>query len=100
MEPLFLITNYLGKNFLFHSNLSIKQKIAKKFAKFYQEILTMLVKFLFSQQKFLPLKVLLLSLSKKTLNIIGDHFENNGKMRSWEDLGAKLGLDDNKKFYW
>ena len=21
-------------------------------------------------------------------------------MRSWEDLRAKLGLDDNKKFYW
>ena len=21
-------------------------------------------------------------------------------MKSWEDLRAKLGLDDNKKFYW
>ena len=34
----------------------------------------------------------------KKLNHIGDLFENNGKMRSWEDLRAKLGLDDNKNF--
>ena len=38
--PLFLIKNYLGKNFAIHSNLSIKQKIVKKRPKFYQEILT------------------------------------------------------------
>ena len=38
--------------------------------------------------------------SQKNLNHIGDLFENNGKMKSWEDLRAKLGLDDNKKFYW
>ena len=33
-------------------------------------------------------------------NHIGNLFENNGKMRSWEYLRAKLGLGDNKKFYW
>ena len=38
--------------------------------------------------------------SQKNLIHIGDLFENNGKMRSWEDLKAKLGFDDNKKFYW
>ena len=37
---LFLIKNYLVKNFLFYSNLSISQKIIKRFPKFYQEILT------------------------------------------------------------
>ena len=37
--------------------------------------------------------------SQKNLNHIGDLFENNGMMRSWENLRAKLGLDDNKKFY-
>ena len=36
----------------------------------------------------------------KNLNHIGDLFENNGKMRSWENLRAKLGLENNKKFYW
>ena len=35
--------------------------------------------------------------SDKNLNQIGDLFENDGKMRSWEDLRAKLGLDDIKK---
>ena len=37
---LFLIKNYLGKNVLFHSNLSITQKIFLNLPKFYQEILT------------------------------------------------------------
>ena len=37
---------------------------------------------------------------KKNLNHIGDLFESNGKMKSWEDLRAKFGLYDNKKFYW
>ena len=37
--------------------------------------------------------------SQKNLNHNGDLFENNGKMRSWEDFRAKLGLDDNEKFY-
>ena len=35
--------------------------------------------------------------SHKNLNQIGDFLENNGKMRSWEDLRAKLGLDGIKK---
>ena len=37
---LFLIKNHLGKNFVFHSNLSVKQNVVKKLRKFYQEILT------------------------------------------------------------
>ena len=36
----------------------------------------------------------------KNLNHICDLFENNGKTISWEDLRAKLDLDDNKKCYW
>ena len=39
-------------------------------------------------------------LSQKSPNHIDDLFENNRKMKSWEDLIAKLGLDDNKNFYW
>ena len=31
---------------------------------------------------------------------MADPFENNGKMRSWEDLRAKFDLGDNRKFYW
>ena len=37
--------------------------------------------------------------SQKNLNHIGDLFEKNCKMESWEDLGVKFGLYDNKKFY-
>ena len=35
----------------------------------------------------------------KNLEHIGDLFEINGKMRSWENLRAKLDLNDNRKFY-
>ena len=38
--PLIYIKNHLGKNFVFHSNLSRKQNVSKKFTNFYQEILT------------------------------------------------------------
>ena len=38
--PLFLIKNHVGKNFIFHFNLSIKKKAVEKFPKFYQELLT------------------------------------------------------------
>ena len=34
---------------------------------------------------------------KKNINHISDAFEDNGKMRSWEDLRAKLDFDDHKK---
>ena len=51
--PLIYIKNHLGKNFLFHSNLSRKQNVSKKFTNFYQQILTRWGKYLSS-----PLNVL------------------------------------------
>ena len=36
-------------------------------------------------------------LKKKNINHISDVFEDNGKMRSCEDLRAKLDFDDHKK---
>ena len=60
VTPLFLIENHQGKNFVFHSNLNIKQKVIKKFPKFYQEILTRWGKYLCSPQNFnqlLPLNL-------------------------------------------
>ena len=114
MKPLFLIKNHLGKIFIFHSNLGIKQKVVKKFPKFYQETLTWWGKYLCSPQKVLSAVAFQFIcyneyiktdnnttyhcyFSQKNLNHIGDLFENNNKMRSWEDLRAKLGLDENKK---
>ena len=52
--PLFPIKNHLGKDVAFHSNLSIKQNIVKKFPKFYQEILTRWGKYLSSPPNVLP----------------------------------------------
>ena len=53
MIPLFLVKNYPRKNFLFHSTLSIKQKIVTKCPKFYHEVLTRWGKFLSSPPKVL-----------------------------------------------
>ena len=41
------------KNFVFHSNLSIKEKVVKKFPKVYQETLTSWEKYLSSSTKVL-----------------------------------------------
>ena len=110
--PLFLNKNHLRINVLFYSNLSIKQKIAKKFPKFYQQILARWGKFLSSPPKVLSAvasqfiwyneyikignsKIYYRYFCQKNLNHIGDLFEKNSKTSSWEDLMAKLGLDDN-----
>ena len=101
----------------FHSNLSIKQNVVKKFPKFYQEILTRWAKHLSSPPNSLSAVASQFFwyndyikidnntiyngyLFQKSPNHIDDLFENNCKMKSWEDLIAKLGLDDNKKFDW
>ena len=115
--PLLLIKNHPGENFAFHSNVGIKQNVVKRFPKFYQEILTRWEEYLSSPPKVLSavdpqfiwyneyIKIDNYTIyncyfSQKDLNHIGDLFENNGKMRSWEDMRTKLGLDDNKNFYW
>ena len=94
-----LMPGKLAKNFVFHSNLSIKQKVVKKFPKFYQEILTRWAKYLSSPQKVLSAPasqfiwynedikidnntIYHCYFSQKNLNHIDDLFENNGKMRS------------------
>ena len=114
MIPLFLIKNHLGKNFVFHSNLSIKQNVVKKFPKFYQEILTRWGKYLSSPPTVLSAVASQFIWYNEYIKIDNNTiyycyfsqknpqnlFESNGKMRSWEDLRTKLGLDDNKKFYW
>ena len=50
---LFLIKDHLGKNFVFYSNLSIRQKVVKSLPKFYQEILARWGKCLSSHPKLL-----------------------------------------------
>ena len=50
--------------------------------------------------KLTTIKYTIVIFLKKNLNHISDLFENNGKMRNWEDLRAKFDLDENKKIYW
>ena len=88
---------------------------SKKISKFYQETLTRWGKYLSSPPKVLSVvasqfiwyneyieidnnTIYYWYYSQKKLNHIGDLFENSGKIRSWGDLRAKLGFDDNKNF--
>ena len=108
VTPLFLIKNHLGKNFVFHSNLSIKQNVIKNFPKLYQEILIRWGKYLSSTLNVLSAvacqfiwyneyikidnnTIYNYYFSQKKVSHIGDLFENNGKIRCWEDLRAKFG---------
>ena len=96
-DTFFLIKNYQGKNFLFHSKLIVKQKLFKKFPKFYQKSSTTWAKFLSSLAKVLSIvksicynesmkndnnTIFNRYFSQKTLNHISDLLENNGKMRN------------------
>ena len=105
---------------LFHYKLSIKQKIVKKFPKFHQEILIMRGKtFIFSLKSLISCyfsawysswyidcikidnnAIRSRYFPQKCLNHIGDLFEKNFKMRSWENLREKLDFDEKRKFYW
>ena len=86
----------LRENFVFHSNLSIKQKVVTKFPKFYQKRCE---KYLSSPPKFLSTVasqfiwyceyikidnktiIYYCYFSQNNLNHIGDHFKNNGNMK-------------------
>ena len=57
VTPLSLIKGYPGKNFPFHCNLSIKQKIVQKFLKFLQ-ILAGWGTFFLSPQNFFQILLL------------------------------------------
>ena len=65
-------------------------------------------KFLPSPQKVLsavPSRLIRYNKYIKSDNILSlffskNLFENNGKMKSWEDFREKLELNDNKKFCW
>ena len=54
MIHLFLIKDHLGKNFVFHSNLSIRQKVVKKFTKILPRNFSKVRKiFIFSPKTFI-----------------------------------------------
>ena len=101
--PLYLIRQYLGKNFKFHSNLEISHSILCKFPKFYKEIFIRWGKHL-SSPATLPStissqfvwynkhiqtdnkSIYLYNFSNMNLNFVGQLINTDGKLKPWEGV--------------
>ena len=101
--PTFLIKKRLGKNFNFHSNLSINPNKIKEFPTYYQDIFIKWEKH-FSSLPPLPSSVpsqclwhnkyieiddkttFSSSLSTKGINFVGQLFQNNQQNKKWDEL--------------
>ena len=113
----FLIGKYLCKNFKFHNNIELSNDILSKFPSFYQDIFIkwinnytekptlpsmILSEFIWfnSNIKVDSKPVLFSFFSDKNLNFIGQLFNDNGKIKPWEDIKIEFHLKDTKKIYW
>ena len=113
--PLYLIRQYLGKNFKFHSNLEVSHSILCKFPKFYKEIFIRWGKHL-SSLATLPSTVAcqfiwfnkhiqidnksiyLYNFSNRNLNFVGQLFDTDGKLKSWDCVKHQFLLKNNMQF--
>ena len=113
--PPYLIRQYLGKNFKFHSNLDISHSVLCKFPKFYKEILIRWSKHL-SSPATLPSTVAwqfiwynkhiqidnksiyLYKFSNRNLNFVGQLFDTDGKFKLWECVKHQFFLKNNMQF--
>ena len=105
----------LGKNFIFHSNLSINPIKIKEFPTYYQDIFIKWEK-RFTSLLFLPSSVasqclwynkyikiddktiLSSSLSAKGIKFVCQLFQNNQQIKKWDELKTDFDLTENKKF--
>ena len=113
--PLFLIGKYLCKNFKFHNNIELSNDILSKFPSFYQDIF---IKWInnYNEKPTLPSMILSefiwfnsnIKVDSKPVhfsffsdkNFIGQLFNDNGKIKPWEDIKIEFHLKDTKKIYW
>ena len=113
--PLYLIRQYLGKNFKFHSNLEVSHSILCKFPKFYKEIFIRWGKHLSSPanlpstvacqfiwyNKHIQIgnkNIYLYSFSNRNLYFVGQLFDTDGKLKSWECVKHQFPLKSNLGF--
>ena len=107
--PIFLIRKKLGKNFIFHSNVSINPNKIKEFPTYYQDIFIKWEKH-FSSSPSVPSSVasqslwhnkhikidnkniFSSSLSAKGINFVGQLFQNNQQIKKWDELETKFDL--------
>ena len=105
----------LRKNFKFYSNLEVSNSILCKFPKFYKEILIRWSKHLSSPATLPPTvacqfvchnkhtqignkSIYLYNPSNRNLNFIGQLFDTDGKLKSWECVKHQFLLKNNMLF--
>ena len=116
--PLYLIRQYLGKNFKFHFNLEVSHSILCKFPILNKEILFRWGRYL-SSPATLPSTVAcqfiwynkriqirhksiyLYNFSNRNLNFVGQLSDTDGKLKSWDCVKHLFLLKNNMQFqYW
>ena len=115
--PIALIDKHLNKNFKFHFNLSFDIRSLEKFPKYYKEMFNNWAKHLLSPvtlpsaivsqciwfNKKIQIdkkSVYFSSFAENGLNFVGQLFDGNGKLISWEVLKTQFNLLDRNKFQW
>ena len=113
--PHYLIRRYLGRNFKFHSSLEVSHSILCKFPRFYKEVIIRWGKHL-SSPATLPSIVAcqfiwhnkhiqidnkstyFYTFSNSNINFVGQLFDTNGEMKSWECIKHRFSLKKNMQF--
>ena len=106
---------YLGKKFRFHSNLEVSHSFLCKFPKFYKKIFIRWSKHLSSPAtlpspvacQFIWLNeqiqignknICLYNFSNRNLNFVGQLFDTDGKLKSWDCVKLQFFLKNNMQF--
>ena len=114
--PKYLISVYLGKNFTFHSNLSINESKLKQFPRYYRDLFSKWKKH-YSCQPTLPSLVAseclwynekikinnstiyYSSFSKNGVNYVGQLFENHHQtLKSWSQVKDEFNIGEKYRF--
>ena len=113
--PLHMITQKLGKKFLFHSNLDLKPKQINHLAQCYQEIFRKWSRNL-SVSPNIPSTTQVIwfnkhikidnkslcnnSLANQGINHVGQRFNEDGMANTWLDIKTQFNLSNKQHYFW
>ena len=115
--PLNYIYNALGKNFKFHSNLSIPNKTINSLPSYYKDIINSWCKYYSCTPKVSSLVssqflwynsyikidkevVCYKEFADKKINFVSDLFDENGELKSWQKILSDFQLTQKSYFKW
>ena len=112
-----MITQILGKKFLFHSNLDVNPKQINHFPQYYQEIfrkwssnlsvspnirstITSQVIWFNKHIKIDNKSLCNNSLANQGINYVGQLFNENGMAKAWLDIKTQFNLSNKQNYFW